>query len=246
MEPVKSEVEKPFKEKLKKAKTLIRLYCRMCPRGGFVSCSFGKDSVVVLSLVLEENPSIPVVFNNTGVQFRETYEFKDRLAKEWNVNLIELRPVEGWSFWRIAEEKGLDDGKKYRDACCDYLKEIPLRRLIKKMRFRYNFTGITALESRTRMFRICQSGTHYYSKKDGILRIHPIAYWTPEEVWNYIHEQGLPYNPAYEKYGIDRVGCVPCTSHKGWREQLAKVNPKMYAFIQEKFFGQKILEVGEG
>jgi 3'-phosphoadenosine 5'-phosphosulfate sulfotransferase (PAPS reductase)/FAD synthetase len=91
------------------------------------------------------------------------------------------------------------------------------------------------------MFVACEKGQEYYSRKDGITKIHPILYWTPEEVWRFIEENSIPVNSAYQKYKIDRIGCIPCTSHKEWREQLAKTNPKMYQFIQEKFFKQKLL-----
>lgn len=241
VEPVKSEVKQPFERKLARARQLIRMYCSLCPRGAAVSCSFGKDSLAVLFLVREVMPNVPVVFNNTLCQYHETYELRDRLKEEWHLNLIETKPVDGWTFFKIAEKYGLDDGQKYRDACCDKLKDKPMRQIIRQYGFKYNFTGITAIESRVRMWRICQGGTHYYSKKDGVLRIHPIAYWTPEEVWSFIDQVQIPVNQAYEKYGVDRVGCVPCTSHKGWREQLARVNPRMYKLVQERFFGQKIL-----
>ena len=240
VEPVKSEVERPFEEKLARSRQLIKLYCSLCPKGGVVSCSFGKDSLVVLYLVREIMPQIPVIFNNTLVQFKETYELKDKLKEEWQLNLIETKPLDNWTFWKIADEIGLDDGKKYRDACCERLKDGPTRKAIREYSFTYNFTGITAVESRVRMWRICEGGTHYYSKKDGILRIHPIAYWTPKEVWDFINGDSIPVNPAYKKYGIERVGCVPCTSHKYWRKQIAKVNPGMYKHIQEKYFGQKV------
>ena len=40
---------------------------------------------------------------------------------------------------------------------------------------------------------------------------------------------------------LKRMGCLPCTAHKGWRAQLAKINPKMYRFIQENYFHQTLL-----
>ena len=235
---VRAEVQKPFQVKLERARKLVKLYAN---RNACVSCSFGKDSTVVLYLVRDVNPQIPVVFNNTGVQYRETYEFKEFLKREWNLNLIETKPVK--SFWQVAEEYGLADGRKKSDRCCDYLKEIPFRKVIKEYGFKFCFTGITALESRLRMFVACERGQVYYSRKDGIWKIHPILYWTSEEVWQFIKDNDIPVNPAYQKYGLDRIGCVPCTSHKRWREQLAKVNPHLYKFVQERFFHQKILEV---
>ena len=123
MEPAKSQVLKPFDEKLKRARDLVRIFCNLFPKHSAVSCSFGKDSTVVLKLVRDLNPQIPVIFNNTGVQFKETYDFKDKLVDEWNLNLLETKPIK--TFWEVADQYGLPDGKKKSDRCCDYLKEIP-------------------------------------------------------------------------------------------------------------------------
>jgi len=245
---IRFEVEKPFQEKLRRAKELIHIFGSLAKDKASVSCSFGKDSMVVLWLCLQEFPNITVIFNNTGVQYPETYSFKEKIRREWNLNLIETKPVK--SFWEVANKYGLPDGSKYDpkrnvrgDMCCYYLKEKPFFDIVKKHGFTINFTGTTVLESRTRMWTTCQRGMFYYSKKEGITRITPIAFWTPKEVWKFIKQNKIPINPAYEKYGVDRLGCVPCTSHKGWREKLAKTNPKLYKFIMEKYFGQKILEV---
>jgi phosphoadenosine phosphosulfate reductase len=237
-QPIRAEVEKPFSEKLARAKQLVRAFAKR--DGAFVSCSFGKDSTVVLWLCLKENPDITVVFNNTGVEFPETLELKERLKAEWRLNLVETKPKK--SFWQVAEEHGLDFGRKYRDACCGALKEAPTREVVGKLGLKFNFTGLTALESRVRMWRLCGSGESYYSRKDGVWRIHPIAYWTPEEVWQFIRENSLPVNSAYEKYGLERVGCMFCTSHVGWQKQVSRVNGKAYSLIQERFFRQKLLD----
>lgn len=70
---VRAEITKPFEEKLKRTKQLIRLFANS--PNACLSCSFGKDSMAVLSLVLQENPKIPVNFNNTLCEFPETLKF---------------------------------------------------------------------------------------------------------------------------------------------------------------------------
>lgn len=238
---VRLEVEKPFEKKLERAKELARIFIGLAQEKSCVSCSFGKDSMVVLWLCRQELPEIPVIFNNTLVQYKETYEFRDRMKEEWNLNLIETRPSK--TFWEIAKEKGLPDGsKKGTDSCCYYLKDKPFVEVVKKHGFKINFTGTTALESRLRMWVACQRGLFYYNRKQNITRINPIVFWTPEEVLNFTTRVQIPVNPAYEKFGIDRLGCVPCTSHKFWRKQLAKTNPKMYEFIQKRYFHQRLLK----
>jgi len=239
---VRREVEKPFSEKLRHARQLIRMFAN---RNACVSCSFGKDSTTVLWLALQENPRIPVVYNNTGIEYAETLALKEQLKTIWNLNLIETKPET--TFWQVMEKIQkthaiLDDGKKHSNQCCHALKHAPFRKIVKSYGFTHTFTGLTALESRHRMFTACEHGMEYYSRKDGLWKIHPILYWTPEEVWNFIARVQIPRNQAYQKYNVERIGCLPCTSHSQWREQLARVNPKMYRFMQEHYFHQKLLE----
>ena len=240
---IRVEVEKPFEEKLARAKQLIKMFAN---KNACVSCSFGKDSTVVLWLCLQENPKIPVIFNNTGVEFKETLVLKNEMTESFGLNLFETHPEKTW--FQVWEGFKLPDERKHnaketRDRCCYYLKEKPFKLLVRQRKFQQNFTGIIAIESRQRQLRICELGTYYYNKTNNLWRIHPLAFWTPEEVWQFIHDNHIPENLAYKKYGIDRIGCVPCTAHHKWREQLAKVNLRMYKLISEHYFHQRLLEV---
>lgn len=245
---IRYEVEKPFEEKLRRAKELIHIFGGLANNKASVSCSFGKDSMVVLWLCRQEFPNMTVIFNNTGVQYRETYEFKEKIKQAWDLNpFIETKPIR--SFWDVAKEKGLPDSSKYDpirdvrgDSCCYYLKEKPFLNAIRKNRLTVNFTGTTALESRVRMWTTCQRGMFYYSKKEGITRINPIVFWTAGEVWEFTRRVRIPVNPAYQKYGIERLGCVPCTSHKYWRKQMSQTNPKILKHILKNYFDQPQLE----
>ena len=200
--------------------------------------------MVVLHLVLNENPNIPVVFENTLIEFPETLALKKRIVNEWKLglNFVELKPQKGINFCRLndritKEKLRRDDGKKHSNICCYHLKEKPFAIWRKTHGITHSFTGLTALESRTRMFVACRKGMEYYSHRDGLYKIHPIMYWTPEEVWDYSKDQGLPTNEAYSKYNIDRIGCVWCISHRGWRKQVAKINSKVYCYMMRRYFG---------
>lgn len=240
---VKAEVLKPFSEKLERAEQLCKLWARPEIKS-CVACSFGKDSLAVLHLVLKVRPDIPVIWENTGVDFAETKPFVCEVARKWNLNLTELKPQR--SYWEILDslmEKGfrIDDGAKQSNSCCYHLKDKPFKLLYRQQKFTHVFTGVTAMESRKRMFTACQKGMTYYQKKQGIWKVHPIMYWREEEVWAFTRAQGIPIHPAYEKYHVPRIGCVPCTSYRHWREQLARVNPRMYKLMQEKYFGQALM-----
>ena len=242
---VKEEILKPFSEKFERTKQLIKLFSKV--PNACVSCSFGKDSMAVLKLVLEENPNIPVIFNDTLIEFPETLKLKNRIVKEWNLNFFETRPEKGVNFWTINDriiKEGLkmDDGRKRSNICCYHLKKKPFAIWRKLNNITSSFTGITAVESRHRMFTACQKGMEYYSFGDGLRKIHPIIWWTEEEVWKFIKENSIPVNEAYAKYGINRIGCMWCMSYKNWRKNVAKINPKVYEYMLTRYKGYKRTE----
>ena len=198
-----------------------------------VSCSFGSCSVVVLHMALSLAPGIKVVFCNTGVQYPETYRFRDRLVKEWNLNLIETKPIH--SFWYCVKRWGFPEFRSSKGSgkphCCIYLKDYPMRKISKENNIVATITGMRAAESRARMFNFADRGQYYHTKKYNLWKFNPIAFWSREQTWDYIHNHNLPVNELYLK-GHERSGCMPCTGFKGWAEILAKRKPKLYRYIQ--------------
>ena len=199
-----------------------------------VAWSGGKCSTVVLHLALQQDPDVQVVFNDTYVEFRETYAFIDRMHDEWGLNLQVLRPRV--TFWECVEKYGFPmlrgkysrgpHGKDGKPMCCQLLKEEP----ILTAGIRECITGIRVAESRVRMFGVAKWGQYYYAKTLGRWQFHPIAFWTNREVWRYHEEHGIPHNEIYDK-GHDRCGCWPCTGYLSWKEHLARSHPKMYRAI---------------
>lgn len=241
---IRSELKKPFEKKLKRARNIIKMLTRLNP-SCCVSCSFGKDSVVVLHLVREVLSEVDVLFCNTLCQYPETYKFRDQLVNEWNLSLIETKPKTLW--WKVWDKYGLPDGSKKKgkhstDKCCYYLKEAPFKQAIRSNGWKVNFTGLTALESYQRMLRTCQNGMLYYSSHYDVARVHPIVFWTEQEVWDFIEKENIPLNPAYKNRELQRLGCMICTAHKFWRREIARNNPKLYKWIQERYFHQRLLE----
>jgi phosphoadenylyl-sulfate reductase (thioredoxin) len=206
-----------------------------------VSCSFGSCSVVVLHMVLQLKPNIKVVFCNTGVEYSETYAYRDLLKKEWNLNLIETKPI--MPFWECVRKFGFPlyrgkrgrgkEGNPGKPRCCVYLKELPFKKAAEEHGIKATITGLRAGESRARMFAFSQFGQNYYSKKFfNLMKFNPIAFWTHEQVWQYLKENNIPVNEIYLK-GKDRSGCAPCTGYLEWEKQLAKTNPRMYRYVQK-------------
>jgi phosphoadenosine phosphosulfate reductase len=208
-----------------------------------VAWSGGKDSTLLLWLILQSHPGVPVVFNNTGVEAKETILFIRKITSTWRLNLVETKPVK--SFWQCAEEYGLAKGSKTRykpgeyPKCCYYLKERPMLEAIRENGWKCIFLGQLAMESRNRMFKAKQKGLCYHVKKINACKVHPLLYWTVDEIWDFSIKNKVPINPIYST-GIERCGCQPCTAYRTWKEEMQKQNPRMYKLIMKKM-GQELL-----
>ena len=208
-----------------------------------ISCSFGHCSVVVLHMALQVDPNIKVVFNNTGVEYSETYAYRDLLKSLWHLNLIETQPIK--PFWQCIREYGFPlIRRKYRNKkrvygpgtdkpkCCVFLKELPMKQACEQYGIEATMTGLRCAESSVRMFTLAQRGQYYHTSKYGeFWRYHPIGFWTHKQVSEYLAENNLPVNEIYKK--VDRSGCMPCTGFLDWEKQLSKTNLKMYRIVQK-------------
>lgn len=233
-----------------------------------VSCSFGKDSLVVLHMALKHDPNVKVVFFNTGVEFPETLRLKDRLKKEWSLNLYETKPYHK-SYWDCVEEYGLPRiraSKKTKGSnvprCCIYLKERPASIIQKELGLMATMTGMQAVESRSRKLLALRydnkkapymerdniefCSQRWYTRSTGMWYYHPIMLWTTKEVWDYTREHELPVNEVYTKWNgvYDRCGCLPCTAYIGWEKKLSKSHPSLYRHLKRLADPKQTILVG--
>src|SRR3954470_16963972 len=88
-----------------------------------LTCSFQAEDVLLTRLAIDLDPNIPVLFLDTGYHFKETYEYRDRIAREWNLNLVNLIPEQ-----TVAQQES-QFGILYQtspDQCCKMRKVEPL------------------------------------------------------------------------------------------------------------------------
>lgn len=235
----------PFADKLAMTLEIIEHHVFEFPDQAAVSFSGGKDSTLVLAMVRQRRPNIPVVYNDTGVEYPETRKFVAELAAAWQLNLIITHPKK--TFWQCAAQYGFPNGTKGGSGtptshCCYFLKEHPMHEVIRAHSWQGIYDGVTAVESRSRMFMADQKGTCYHFKRWNVCKIHPILYWTEQEVFDYMAREKIPLNPLYAK-GARRVGCMACTAFKTWEATMAAENPKLYAIIKRRKDGQRVLNL---
>ncbi|MEM7666888.1 MAG: phosphoadenylyl-sulfate reductase [Pseudomonadota bacterium] len=171
-----------------------------------VVSSFGAESAVQLHLIAQIDPSVPVLFLETGKHFAETLAYRDALvAKIGLTNLVVLTPDE--AELAAKDESGLRWSYD-PDGCCEIRKVKPLAKALAN--YDASFTGRKAFQSSTRAalprFEIDTSD------EQGRLKINPLIDWSPEDIQAYFEEHDLPRHPLVAQ-GFPSIGCEPCT-HK--------------------------------
>lgn len=164
------------------------------------SSSFQTQSVPLLHLISRHTPDMPVLFLDTGFHFPETLAFRDELAREFELNLINLYPRLGHGGFR--REYG-DLHRRDPDLCCYLNKVEPLE----EARRGYSawLSGIRRDQTPERaLTRLLNTHT------DGRAKLSPLAEWTERDVWSYAHEHQLPEHPLLSS-GYLSIGCAPCT-----------------------------------
>ncbi len=170
-----------------------------------LTCSFQAEDVLLTKLALEFDPGIPVLFLETGYHFAETYEYRDRIAREWNLNLINLLPEK-----TVAEQEA-EHGLLYRsapDQCCKLRKVQPLFKAVAG--YRVWITGLRREQARSRT-ALEERSMFTLPGGNQVLKLAPLAEWTTRDVWYACEQFAIPPLPLYEK-GYTSIGCEPCTT----------------------------------
>jgi phosphoadenosine phosphosulfate reductase len=170
-----------------------------------LTCSFQAEDMIVLHLLRKRLPRIPVLFLETGYHFAETYKFRDQMARDWNLNLINVMPKK-----TVAEQES-EFGVLYRQdptKCCQLRKVEPLMRALEP--FEIWFTGLRREQSPTRR-NLKKAELHRLPSGKSVLKASPLADWTWAKVWEYTGANRLSYLPQYDQ-GYGSIGCEPCTA----------------------------------
>ena len=169
------------------------------------TCSFQAEDIIVLNLLRKRVPKIPVLFLETGYHFAQTYQFRDQIAAEWDLNLVNVEPKK-----TVALQES-EFGILYRDQptkCCQLRKVEPLMAALEP--FEVWFTGLRREQSPTRK-NLRKAEGHRLPSGKTVLKVSPLADWTWAKVWEYTGANRLKYLPQYDQ-GYLSIGCEPCTA----------------------------------
>jgi len=170
-----------------------------------LTCSFQAEDVIVLHMLRKLRPNIPVLFLDTGYHFPETYAYRDRLALQWGLNLINLQPE------LTRQDQEASFGKLYEtrpDQCCKLRKVEPLLRALAD--YEIWFTGLRREQSPTRAGLLAVED-HQLPSGKSLVKVSPLAMWSWKEVWSYLAVNEIEHLSLYDQ-GYTSIGCQPCTS----------------------------------
>jgi phosphoadenosine phosphosulfate reductase len=172
--------------------------------------AFGPEGCVIMDLIykLKNSSEIDLSKNfsmanlDTGYQFKETLDLKNKLEEKYGFFIELIKPKD--SVEEQDEKYGKNLYERDPDQCCYMRKLVPLANLLQG-----KLAWITSIRREQSPHR-AKSETFEWDNKFKLGKINPLVRWTNSEVWKYIHENKVPYNPLLDK-GYDSIGCEPCT-----------------------------------
>lgn len=142
---------------------------------------------------------------------------------------------------------------KYSQHCCTLLKKKPSEKIQAELDCDVIIKGLMAAESHTRMVNVATRGHIFASSrphiKDGAFyHVSPIAMWTDDDIWDYIHKYAVEYSSLYditytdkdgEEKHIKRNGCMFCGTDIQFKDNhlsvLRQTHPKAYRVCMEQY-----------
>src|ERR1700758_4599808 len=170
-----------------------------------LTSSFQAEDMVVAHLLRLRIPDLPVLFLDTGYHFPQTYGYRDRMTKEWSLNLVNVLPAQ-----TVAEQESAF-GILYNNEptrCCQLRKVEPLLRALES--FDVWFTGLRREQSPTRK-SLRKLELHRLPTGRNLWKVSLLADWNWEQVRQYVNAEGIPCLPQYDE-GYLSIGCQPCTA----------------------------------
>ncbi|MBV9998174.1 MAG: phosphoadenylyl-sulfate reductase [Verrucomicrobia bacterium] len=179
-----------------------------------IGTSFQAAGLVLLHQAVSAGIHLPCFTIDTGLLFPETVALRQEVEKFFGIQIEVLRPE--LSLEQQANDFGPELWTRQPDTCCTLRKVMPLQK------------RLAALDAWITGLRRDQSGTRrgidrfelycFDPLRDKfVLKVNPLAGWSAEQVWDYVHEHQIPYNPLVEQ-GFRSIGCRPCTRPVGAQE----------------------------
>jgi phosphoadenosine phosphosulfate reductase len=170
----------------------------------------GAEDVVLIDMAAKLGTPFRVFSLDTGRLHPETYQFLDRVKYHYDLDFEVFFP-QPEAVQALVREKGLfsfyKDGHK---ECCGIRKVEPLTRALKPLRAWMTGQRKDQSPGTRTAVPVIQLDRTFGSAERPLVKFNPLSHWTSKQVWAYIRENELPYNPLHDR-GFVSIGCEPCT-----------------------------------
>ncbi|MFA0570513.1 MAG: phosphoadenylyl-sulfate reductase [Vibrio gallaecicus] len=189
-----------------------------------VSSSFGIQAALMLHLVTQAKPDIPVILTDTGYLFPETYRFIDELSHKLTLNLQVFRSHQSPN-WQEAQygklwEQGIEGIEKYNKLN----KVEPMRRALDELEAGTWFSGLRREQSQSR------ANLPILSLQNGVFKFLPVIDWTNKDVHYYLEKHNLQYHPLRDQ-GYLSIGDTHTT--KKWEPGMTEEETRFNGLKRE-------------
>ncbi len=199
-----------------------------------MATAFGAEGCCLIHMLAEIDPSIRIFNLETGYQFPETLQLRERIKERYGIEVEFVRPET-----TVAEYEAEHGGPLYRlrpDQCCHDRKLQPLRRAV------VGYEAWISAIRRDQTSHRAAAGVVQWDAKFNLVKVNPLLTWTRTEVWNFILKHDIPYNPLHDR-GYPSIGCWPCTAAVGQGED---ERAGRWAGSVKKECGLHVIEVEDG
>jgi phosphoadenosine phosphosulfate reductase len=188
------------------AETILRWAVRTFRDKLTMATAFGAEGCCLIHMLANIDPSIRVFNLDTGYQFAETLELRERIKERYGIEVEYIRPE-----MTVAEYEAEHGGPLYRirpDQCCHDRKLLPLRQAVA------GYAAWISAIRRDQTLHRAAAGVVQWDAKFQLVKINPLLSWSRRDVWNFILKHDIPYNPLHDR-GYPSIGCWPCTEPVG-------------------------------
>ena len=167
-----------------------------------ISSAFGVEGMALIDMASRVQKSFRLFTLDTEFLFPETYNLMDQVEQKYGVAIEKVYPlispesqqrVYGPALWQ-----------RNPDQCCDLRKIEPLRRKLHELR-----AWITSIR-RDQTAARADAGKIEWDRKFGLVKVNPLADWNSKQVWQYVREHDVPFNPLHQQ-NYPSIGCTHCT-----------------------------------
>ncbi|TAM81839.1 MAG: phosphoadenylyl-sulfate reductase [Acidobacteria bacterium] len=170
----------------------------------------GAEDVVLVDLAAKVGGKFRVFSLDTGRLHPETYQFIDKVREHYSIP-VEIFFPQVAAVEKLVKEKGLfsfyKDGHK---ECCGVRKVEPLKRALGTLDAWITGQRHDQSPSTRAQVAVVEVDPVFSTPERDLIKFNPLANWSSRQVWNYIRENNVPFNPLHER-GFVSIGCEPCT-----------------------------------